>query len=77
MAVWVVSASDIWPSHPPAMGADWRVLAPAFSPVVHPKRPDFFSFFFFRASPTDETPAISVFYAPRLVNGFQARVHTG
>ena len=61
----------------PAIGADWGILAAAFSPVLLPKRLSFFfdaAFFFFPAgNSADESPAISVFYTRRLVNGFQAR----
>jgi hypothetical protein len=67
-----------------AIGADWGMLAPAFSPVLYPKRlgllfdasvvpllaaaPDF-------ANKSDQLLAISAFYTRRLVNGSQDRVH--
>jgi hypothetical protein len=62
----------------PAIGADWGKLAPAVSPVLHPERLSFFdasfSFLFARSASFEvflnESPAISVFYTRRHVNGF-------
>jgi hypothetical protein len=62
-----------------AIGVDWGILVPAFSPFLHPKRLGFAFDATFPFLPVgnsaDESPTTSVFYTRRLVNGFQARAH--
>jgi hypothetical protein len=75
VAVWADSDD-----HAEVIGVDWGTLAPAFSPVLLPKRLFFFfdaTFFSFPTGRTsaDESPATSVFYTRRLVNGYQSRAH--
>jgi hypothetical protein len=63
----------------PAIGADWGISAPAFSPVLHPKWLGIFFdttfLFLLAANSANLDLAFSVFYTQRLVNGFQARAH--